>query len=68
MTRVRIPPDMAGVASLLLLLLCCPLLARAQLTQEYKCKSVSGASNDFVVGAFNTDAMSHAVNMLYRKI
>ena len=68
MTRVRIPPDMAGVASLLLLLLCCPLLARGQLTQEYKCKSVSGASNDFVVGAFNTDAMSHAVNMLYRKI
>ena len=62
------PPDMAGVASLLLLLLCCPLLLRAQLTQEYKCKSVSGASNDFVVGAFNTDAMSHAVNILCKEL
>ena len=58
---------MAGVARLLLLAVCCPL-ARAQLTQEYKCKSVSGATNDFVVGAFNTDAMSHAVNLLYREI
>ena len=62
------PPDMAGVARLLLLAVCCPLLVRAQLTQEYKCKSVSGATNDFVVGAFNTDAMSHAVNMLYTEI